>query len=374
MICPELLDELQAALKEARLTETKAVRSGLPLGEGKSTHEVNLHVVPFESQGSMNFVVLFEEVCRSKPGLTAPQPAGKRPRPSETERLRRELRATRERYEALAGDQEAANEEIRAANEELLSSGEEMQSVNEELETSSEELQSTNEELQSRNSELLRANDDLGNLLTGISFPIIMVGRDLRIRHYTPGAERLLKVTRGDVGRPIGELALHADLPDLKELLREVIDTVTPIERDVRSAEGRFYSAQVRPYETADHRIDGAILTLIDIDEITRRFEAQLRIAVTLQENFVHALPEIAGLEFAAHSAPADRPELIGGDFHDVFELPDGLVLATIGDVAGKGVAAAGLTETVRAAARALALVSPAPELDPCPGQPPASP
>jgi chemotaxis methyl-accepting protein methylase/PAS domain-containing protein len=230
------------------------------------------------------------------------------------------------------------------------------------FETSSEELQSTNEELQIRNSELWQANDDLGNLLTSITFPIIMVGRDLRVRHFTPGAERLLKVTKGDVGRPIGELALHADLPDLKELLREVIDTVTPIERDVRDAEGRFYSAQVRPYETADHRIDGAILTLIDIDEITRRFEAQLRIAVTLQENFVHALPEVAGLEFAAHSAPAHRLELVGGDFHDVFELTDGLVLATIGDVAGKGVAAAGLAETVRAAARALALVSPAPE------------
>ena len=72
MICPELLDELQAALTEARLTETKAVRSGLPPGEGKSTHEVNLHVVPFESQGSTNFVVLFEEVSRSKPGLDRP--------------------------------------------------------------------------------------------------------------------------------------------------------------------------------------------------------------------------------------------------------------------------------------------------------------
>ena len=164
------------------------------------------------------------------------------------------------------------------------------------------------------------------------------------------------------MGRPIGELALRADLPDLKELLREAIETVTPIERDVRDSRGRWYSAQVRPYETADHRIDGAILTLIDIDELTRRYQAQLKIAVTLQENFIHALPEVAGLELAALSVPAHRPELIGGDFHDVFELPDGLVLAMIGDVSGKGVVAAGLTETVRAAARALALVSPAPE------------
>jgi serine phosphatase RsbU (regulator of sigma subunit) len=225
-----------------------------------------------------------------------------------------------------------------------------------------EELQVIAEELQNSNSELWRANDDLSNLLTSISFPIIMVGRDLRIRRYSPAAEGALKVISGDVGRPISELTVHAELPDLAQLLREVIDTASPMERSVRDAEGRWYVAQVRPYETADHRIDGAILMLIDIDQITRRYEAQLRIAVTLQENFKHVLPEVAGLELAVVSVPAYRPELIGGDFHDVFELPNGLVLATIGDVAGKGVAAAGLTETVRAAARALALVSPEPE------------
>ena len=234
--------------------------------------------------------------------------------------------------------------------------------MNEEPETLAEELRSIAEELQSSNNELWQANDDLSNLLTSISFPIIMVGRDLRIRRYSPAAEGALHVIAGDVGRPISELTVHADLPDLEQLLREVIDTATPMERSVRDAEGRWYVAQVRPYETADGRIDGSILMLIDIDQITRRYEAQLRIAVTLQENFMHALPKIAGLELAVLSMPAYRPELIGGDFHDVFELPDGLVLAMIGDVAGKGVAAAGLTETVRAAARALALVSPEPE------------
>jgi hypothetical protein len=237
-----------------------------------------------------------------------------------------------------------------------------MPSVNEEPEILAEELRSIAEELQRSNRELWQANDDLGNLLTSISFPIIMVGRDLRIRRFSPAAEGALKVMSGDVGRPISELTVHADLPDLAQLLREVIDTATPMERSVRDAEGRWYVAQVRPYETADKRIDGAILVLIDIDQITRSYEAQLKIAVTLQENFMHALPEVAGLELAVLSVPAYRPELIGGDFHDVFELPNGLVLAMIGDVAGKGIAAAGLTETVRAAARALALVSPEPD------------
>jgi anti-sigma regulatory factor (Ser/Thr protein kinase) len=66
-------------------------------------------------------------------------------------------------------------------------------------------------------------------------------------------------------------------------------------------------------------------------------------------------------LELSAISRPASAPELIGGDFHDVFQLPDGQVALLIGDVEGKGVRAAGTTETVRSAVRALVMISPSP-------------
>ncbi len=96
--------------------------------------------------------------------------------------------------------------------------------------------------------------------------------------------------------------------------------------------------------------------------ENAQLYAAQQRIAITLQENFIHSLPKIAGLEFAAASEAASKPELVGGDFHDAFELPDGRVALLIGDVMGKGVTAAGLTETARTAVRALALTSPSPQ------------
>ena len=96
--------------------------------------------------------------------------------------------------------------------------------------------------------------------------------------------------------------------------------------------------------------------------ENAHALERQQRIATTLQENFVHPLPAIDGLELAALSVPAGREELIGGDFHDVFQGSDGLVFALIGDVMGKGIKAAGLTETVRGAVRTLALISTSPE------------
>jgi GAF domain-containing protein/anti-sigma regulatory factor (Ser/Thr protein kinase) len=94
-----------------------------------------------------------------------------------------------------------------------------------------------------------------------------------------------------------------------------------------------------------------------------RLHEEQEQIATTLQRSLLHPLPTIAGLDLAALSVPAFQPELVGGDFHDVFTARGGLVYALIGDVMGKGVAAAGLTETVRSAVRALALDGPAPDI-----------
>ena len=92
-----------------------------------------------------------------------------------------------------------------------------------------------------------------------------------------------------------------------------------------------------------------------------RLYEEQQRIAPTLQENFLHELPTVAGLELGMVTKTANEPELVGGDFSDVFVLDDTHVVVLIGDVAGKGVRAAGLTETVRSTVRALAAVDSSP-------------
>jgi PAS domain S-box-containing protein len=90
-------------------------------------------------------------------------------------------------------------------------------------------------------------------------------------------------------------------------------------------------------------------------------YEAQQRIAMTLQADFIHPLPEIEGLELAALSLPAFEPALVGGDFHDVVRLVGGRVLVLIGDVMGKGIRATALTETVRSAVRTVALTTSSP-------------
>ena len=175
--------------------------------------------------------------------------------------------------QAIIEEQEATNEELKSANEEIESSNEELQSTNEELETAKEELQSTNEELttlneelSNRNLEMMQMNSDLKNLLASIQLPIVMVDNELLVRRVTPAARNVFNVLQSDVGRPISDFKPNIDIADLEELLREVIETLAMRERKVTDREGREYSLRLRPYRTTENKIDGAVITLVDIN------------------------------------------------------------------------------------------------------------
>ena len=207
------------------------------------------------------------------------RPAAKQSEPQ----LQQELESTREYLQSVIEQQEAYTEELQSANEEVQSSNEELQSINEELETAKEELQSSNEELTTVNQELtdsnqeaMQVNNDLVNLLSSVQMPIVMVGNDLRIRRFTPMAERLLNLVATDVGRPITDLKLNLDLPELPELLTEVIDTVSARELEVQDQKGRWHSLRIRPYKTLENRIEGVVIVMVDIDQL-KRAEENLR-------------------------------------------------------------------------------------------------
>jgi hypothetical protein len=98
-----------------------------------------------------------------------------------------------------------------------------------------------------------------------------MLGPDLRIRRFTPAAEKLLNLIPTDVGRPISDIKTQIDAPDLDQMLAEVIDTVSAKECEVRDKKGRWYSLPVRPYRTLENKIDGAVIVLVDVDALKRR-------------------------------------------------------------------------------------------------------
>jgi len=211
--------------------------------------QVDLEVIPLRQSGEREqfFLVLFHELQRKGAASKEERPAKNATRGSEkaahreNQWLKQELKATNQYLQSIIEEQEATNEEIRSANEEIQSSNEELQSTNEELETAKEELQSSNEELttvneelQNRNIELTHANNDLNNLLNNINIPIVMLCPDLLIRRITPQAETVLNLIPTDIGRPLTDLKLNFEIPNLEQLVREVIDSLKTHEQDVR--------------------------------------------------------------------------------------------------------------------------------------------
>jgi two-component system CheB/CheR fusion protein len=278
-----LLLGLRTAVAQALKKNETVKTEGLRVEYNGVGRVVNLQVIPLKPGPSQErfFLVIFEEAAPKDvptPGAAAPleTPARKPGVKDKTiMRLREELAALTEHLQGVIADKESTNEELRAANEEILSANEEFQSVNEELETAKEELQSANEELSSlneelhtRNTELTQVNNDYNNLLLSSNIPIIMLGLDLRIRHITQQAQELFNLIPGDVGRPITDIKYNVEIPDLEEQVKKVVDTLIVKTRDVQDNKGQWYRLNIRPYYTLDKKIEGAVITLVDIDEL----------------------------------------------------------------------------------------------------------
>ena len=106
------------------------------------------------------------------------------------------------------------------------------------------------------------------NLLATVDIPIVILDRERRIRRFTPKARSILNVLPADVGRPLDDIKPNIDVADLDRQVAEVIDTMAMTESEVQDRDGRWYRMQIRPYKTTDNKIDGAILSLVDIDAL----------------------------------------------------------------------------------------------------------
>ena len=286
-----LMTDLRLALDKAKKSGETVRRDAIEIRSDGKYLDVNLEVVPLKTHtGYPCFLVAFEEALPNPApsvsrGRVRGEKSGKERRTEDLKivRLQQELSATKDYLQSIIEDKEAANEELKAANEEIQSSNEELQSTNEELETAKEELQSTNEELttvneelQNRNLELTQAHNDMTNLNAGANVPILMMGSDLRLRSWGPLSEKLFNLKASDLGRSIFDINLDLQTPDLKGTIEEVVAQDVDKELEVRGPHGRWFLVRIRPYRTADNKIEGAVLAFVDIDRI-KQVEEELR-------------------------------------------------------------------------------------------------
>jgi two-component system, chemotaxis family, CheB/CheR fusion protein len=286
-----LLYGLRTALHAARKSKAPVRKEGLQVRAAAGWKPVAIEVIPLTALGRQHYLVLFEHETpraaeRGAAGGRKADARGGKASDAKVAMLQRELASSREYLQSIIQELEAANEELQSANEEILSSNEELQSTNEELDTAKEELQSTNEELNTvneelhgRNEEMSRINSDLMNLVGSVQIAIVIVSGDLRIRRFTPMAEKVLNLIPADLDRSIGHINPNIDCPNLEQLIIDCMDAVTPFERDVQDRQGRWYSLRIRPYKSLENKIDGAVLALFDVD-LLKRSERQAQLAL----------------------------------------------------------------------------------------------
>lgn len=83
--------------------------------------------------------------------------------------------------------------------------------------------------------------------------------------------------------------------------------------------------------------------------EAARSQQRERTIALALQDALIPAVPKsVPGLRMASYYRAALEEAQVGGDFLDVFALQDGRVVFAVGDLSGKGLAAAAQVATVR--------------------------
>ena len=271
---PVLRAELRSTLFQA-VHGNKSVEARVKIEEvGKPPRFVNVIARPFrDPEAGADFVlVLFDEVEDALGANLEPAPAGDVQKSAVLQNMEEELQRTRERLQSTVEQYEASNEELKASNGELQAINEELRSASEELETSKEELQSVNEELTTVSYELktkveetAKVNDDLQNFIASTDIATIFVDQGLRIKRFTPRATDIFNIIPGDVGRSLLDITSRLDYPELTEDATAAFESLRVIEREVRTDDGRWYAMRVLPYRTAENRIDGAVLTFIDI-------------------------------------------------------------------------------------------------------------
>jgi two-component system CheB/CheR fusion protein len=282
VVRPELRLDLQAALHRAFEQNAPTLTPPLAVQFNGKPRQVILHVRPYSRDGtSRSAVVVFlegEQIETAQQGEAKLEENGSS---SLVVQLRNELATTQAHLRTTRSHYEGLTEELRASNEELQSINEEYRSTSEELETSKEELQSINEELQTLNNELKlkldvvsRAHNDFQNLMSATDVAILFLTTSMRINRFTPRLIDIFNVMPGDESRPISDFTHRLQYNDLLRDASRVLADLTPLEKTIKSTDGRWFLTRIRPYRTLDDKIEGVVVTFVDV---TERQEAEQR-------------------------------------------------------------------------------------------------
>ena len=291
MLREGLRNEFPNAFRKAVLKKEQVLLQHLRVGTNGSSQTVNITIQWIDKPEPLNgyVIVLFIDTP-DFPEVDRRTKKGKETLESiRQQELETELQNTREEMQSTLEEMQTSQEELKSTNEELQSTNEELQSTNEELTTSKEEMQSLNEELQTVNSELQskvedfsRVNNDMKNLLNSTDIATLFLDKELNIRRYTNQATKIFKLIKGDIGRPFTDLVSQLQYPELADDSMEVLRTLVFIQKQIPARDNKWFSIRIMPYRTFDDRIDGLVITFINLSDLK---QVELKLHETEQMN-----------------------------------------------------------------------------------------
>ncbi|MFO7999762.1 MAG: chemotaxis protein CheB [Marinilabilia sp.] len=284
MLREGLRQEFSYAFLKAMKEKSTVVLRNQQTGKSKDDISVDLTIQYIDKPEPLkgNVMVIFTDPLKKK---ETTQPAKKTKGSGETKsereaELEKKLRYSEEEMQSTMEEMQTTQEELKTTNEELQSSNEELQSANEELTSSREEMQSLNEELQTLNAELQtkvdeysRVENDMKNLLDSTDIATLFLDKELNIRRFTNKATNIFKFIKSDVGRPFTDQVSDLDYPDMVDDANKVLRNLVFIQKQVPGKDGRWFSVRIMPYRTTDDRMEGLVITFIDITELKKAEE-----------------------------------------------------------------------------------------------------
>lgn len=279
-----LRNGLLSSIRKVRQTEEQFILKNIRTGSDDNQNYVDVILHPVKKpEAFKGTIMLIFSDAKDAQKIAKKSKKSRQSGSTYSNEMELELEQARSELQTTTEEMQTSQEELISINEELQSANEELQSTNEELITSKEEMQSLNEELQTVNGELqnkvydyIEANNDMKNLFNSTDSATLFLDKDLNIRRYTDQLTKLIKLRATDIGRPFTEIVSDLYYPEIAQDSRKVLQTLEFSENDVSTIDNRWYRVKIMPYRTLDEKIDGLVLTFIDVTQ-TKIMERELK-------------------------------------------------------------------------------------------------
>jgi len=284
MACEGLRNELAGAIRKAKQNYEPVILRNIKVGNNEDTQIVDVTFQAIENPKEFKgtIMIVFADVTALQKPVSRKSKTAKQTSTTHENELEIDLQHTIGELQNTREEMQISQEELKSTNEELQSTNEELQSTNEELLTSKEEMQSMNEELltvnielQSKIADFIAIDSDMKNLLNSTEIATLFLDKEFNIRKFTEKITNIIKLRPTDIGRPFTEMSSNLHYLDITDSAREVMRTLIYKETDILTNDGRWYMVRIMPYVTLDEKINGVVITFVDIT-VAKNLEAKL--------------------------------------------------------------------------------------------------